>query len=110
GNDYPKGAALIAQAYGGHQFGHFTILGDGRAMLIGEQITPKGERYDIQLKGSGRTAYSRGGDGRAGLGPMLREYLISESMHNLRIPTTRGLALVTTGDRIYRESPLPGAI
>lgn len=110
GNQYPVGAALIAQAYGGHQFGHFTMLGDGRAMLIGEQITPIGERVDIQLKGSGKTAYSRGGDGRAGLGPMLREYLISESMYNLRIPTTRGLAVVTTGDKIYRESPLPGAI
>lgn len=110
GNKYPEGAASIAQAYVGHQFGYFTMLGDGRAILIGEQISPKGERFDIQLKGSGRTPYSRGGDGRAGLGPMLREYLISESMYNLRIPTTRGLAVVTTGDKIYRESPLPGAI
>ena len=110
GNQYPKGAASIAQAYAGHQFGHFTMLGDGRATLIGEQITPTGKRFDIQLKGSGRTPYSRGGDGRASLGPMLREYIISESMYNLRIPTTRGLAVVTTGEKTYRETPLPGAI
>lgn len=110
GNQYPKGAALIAQAYGGHQFGYFTMLGDGRAMLIGEHMAPTGERFDIQLKGSGRTPYSRGGDGRAALGPMLREYIISESMHHLKIPTTRALAVVTTGDKIYRESLLPGAI
>lgn len=110
GNQELKGVAFIAQAYGGHQFGHFTMLGDGRALLIGEQISPTGKRYDIQLKGSGRTTYSRGGDGRAGLGQMLREYLISEAMHSLRIPTTRGLSLVTTGEKVYRERPLPGAI
>lgn len=110
GNQYPEGAASIAQAYAGHQFGYFTMLGDGRATLIGEQITPTGKRFDIQLKGSGRTPYSRGGDGRAALGPMLREYIISEGMHNLRIPTTRGLSVVTTGDKTYRETPLPGAI
>ncbi len=98
GNRIPDGAMPLAQAYAGHQFGHFTKLGDGRAMLIGEQITPLGERFDIQLKGSGRTPYSRGGDGRATLGPMLREYIISEAMHGLGIPTTRSLAVVTTGE------------
>lgn len=110
GNKAVEGDTLLAQAYAGHQFGHFTMLGDGRALLIGEQITPKGERFDIQLKGSGRTPYSRGGDGRAGLGPMLREYIISEAMHNLGIPTTRSLAVVETGDKIIREKRLPGAI
>jgi uncharacterized protein YdiU (UPF0061 family) len=100
----------LAQAYAGHQFGHFTKLGDGRALLLGEQITPQGERMDIQLKGSGRTPYSRGGDGRAALGPMLREYIISEAMHALGIPTTRSLAVVTTGEPIIRETLLPGAI
>lgn len=110
GNEYLQDASFIAQAYSGHQFGHFTMLGDGRAILIGEQITPLGERFDIQLKGSGKTPYSRGGDGRAGLGQMLREYIISEAMDDLRIPTTRSLAVVTTGDKIYRERPLPGAI
>lgn len=110
GNKSAEGGTLIAQAYAGHQFGHFTILGDGRAMLIGEQMTPNGEQFDIQLKGSGRTPYSRGGDGRAALGPMLREYIISESMYNLRIPTTRSLAIVTTGEKVFRETPLQGAI
>ena len=110
GNKFPEGALPLAQAYAGHQFGHFTMLGDGRAMLIGEQITPLGERFDIQLKGSGRTPYSRGGDGRAALGPMLREYIISEAMHGLGIPTTRSLAVVTTGESIIRETELPGAI
>jgi serine/tyrosine/threonine adenylyltransferase len=110
GNRIPEGALPIAQAYAGHQFGHFAMLGDGRAMLIGEQITPLGERFDIQLKGSGRTPYSRGGDGRAALGPMLREYIISEAMHALGIPTTRSLAVVTTGESIIRETHLPGAI
>jgi len=90
GNQIPEGALPLAQAYAGHQFGHFTMLGDGRALLLGEQVTPKGERFDIQLKGSGRTHYSRGGDGRAALGPMLREYIISEAMYALGIPTTRG--------------------
>ncbi|MEH7224341.1 YdiU family protein [Bacillus sp. JJ1566] len=110
GNRIPNGAEPIAQAYAGHQFGHFTMLGDGRAVLLGEQITPVGERFDIQLKGAGRTPYSRGGDGRAAIGPMLREYIISEAMHGLRIPTTRSLAVVTTGESIYRETGLPGAI
>ena len=97
GNRLPDGAKPIAQAYAGHQFGHFTNLGDGRAVLLGEQITPQGARLDIQLKGSGRTPYSRRGDGRAALGPMLREYIVSEAMHALGIPTTRSLAVVTTG-------------
>lgn len=110
GNQMPDGACPIAQAYSGHQFGHFTVLGDGRAILLGEQITPKGERFDIQLKGSGPTPYSRGGDGRASLGPMLREYIISEAMYALGIPTTRSLAVVTTGERVIREEALPGAI
>ena len=110
GNQIPEGALPLAQAYAGHQFGHFTMLGDGRAMLLGEQITPQGERVDIQLKGSGRTPYSRGGDGRAALGPMLREYIISEAMHALGIPTTRSLAVVTTGESVIRETELPGAI
>ncbi|MFZ5987015.1 MAG: protein adenylyltransferase SelO [Bacillota bacterium] len=110
GNQTPEGALPLAQAYAGHQFGHFTMLGDGRAILIGEQITPLGERFDIQLKGSGRTPYSRGGDGRAALGPMLREYIISEAMHALGIPTTRSLAVVTTGETVIRETALPGAI
>lgn len=110
GNSLPEGAEAIAQAYAGHQFGHFTMLGDGRAHLIGEHITPDGQRMDIQLKGSGRTPYSRRGDGRAALGPMLREYLISEAMHALGIPTTRSLAVVATGEDVYRETPLPGAI
>jgi serine/tyrosine/threonine adenylyltransferase len=110
GNQIPEGASPLAQAYAGHQFGHFTMLGDGRAVLLGEQITPQGERVDIQLKGSGRTPYSRGGDGRAALGPMLREYIISEAMHALGIPTTRSLAVVETGEPIIRETDLPGAI
>lgn len=110
GNEIPEGAVPIAQAYAGHQFGHFTMLGDGRALLLGEQITPKGQRFDIQLKGSGRTPYSRGGDGRAALGPMLREYIISEAMHGLNIPTTRSLAVVTTGETVFREKEEIGAI
>ncbi|MFO1445122.1 YdiU family protein [Bacillus sp. Bva_UNVM-123] len=110
GNKTPQGAHFLAQAYAGHQFGHFTMLGDGRALLLGEQITPKGERVDIQLKGSGRTPYSRGGDGRAALGPMLREYMISEAMYALGIPTTRSLAVVTTGEKVVRETDLQGAI
>ncbi len=110
GNEVPSGAIPLAQAYAGHQFGHFNMLGDGRALLLGEQITPTGERYDIGLKGSGRTPYSRGGDGRAALGPMLREYIISEAMYALGIPTSRSLAVVTTGETIIRETELPGAI
>jgi len=110
GNSVPDGADPIAQAYAGHQFGHFNILGDGRAILLGEHVTPKGQRVDIQLKGSGRTPYSRGGDGRAALGPMLREYVISEAMHALGIPTTRSLAVVATGEPVYRQTLLPGAV
>ncbi|WP_378956201.1 YdiU family protein [Pelosinus sp. sgz500959] len=110
GNQIPEGALPLAQAYAGHQFGNFTLLGDGRALLLGEQITPLGERVDIQLKGSGRTPYSRRGDGRAALGPMLREYIISEAMRALGIATTRSLAVVTTGESIMRETDQPGAI
>lgn len=110
GSQVPEGALPLAQAYAGHQFGNFTMLGDGRAMLLGEQITPQGERFDIQFKGSGRTPYSRGGDGRAALGPMLREYIISEAMHALGIATTRSLAVVTTGVTVFRETDQPGAI
>lgn len=110
GNQIPEGASPLAQAYAGHQFGHFTMLGDGRAILLGEQIDPSGKRFDIQLKGSGRTPYSRGGDGRAALGPMLREYIISEAMFALGIPTTRSLAVVTTGEKVIRETLLTGAV
>ncbi|WP_407271619.1 protein adenylyltransferase SelO [Radiobacillus sp. PE A8.2] len=110
GNEIPEGSEPLAQAYAGHQFGNLTMLGDGRAILLGEQITPQDERFDIQLKGSGRTPYSRGGDGRASLGPMLREYIISEAMHGLGIPTTRSLAVVSTGEPVIRETDLPGAI
>ncbi|CAM4211769.1 protein adenylyltransferase SelO [Saccharibacillus endophyticus] len=110
GNKLPEGAKPIAQAYAGHQFGNFNRLGDGRAVLLGEHLTPSGRRVDIQLKGSGRTPFSRGGDGRAALGPMLREYIISEAMYGLGIPTTRSLAVATTGEQIRRETPLPGAV
>lgn len=110
GNHLPPEVYPLAQAYAGHQYGGFTILGDGRAILLGEQITPEGKRYDIQLKGPGKTPYSRRGDGRAAVAPMLREYLISEAMHALGIPTTRSLAVVSTGETIQREEPLPGAI
>ena len=110
GNVLPNGSDTIAQAYAGHQFGHFTMLGDGRAVLIGEHINKKQERYDIQFKGSGRTSFSRNGDGRAVLGPMLREYLISEAINALNIPTTRSLAVVKTGEQVVRENLLPGAI
>ena len=110
GNILPNGSDTIAQAYAGHQFGHFTMLGDGRAVLIGEHINKKQERYDIQFKGSGRTSFSRNGDGRAVLGPMLREYLISEAINALNIPTTRSLAVVKTGEEVIRENLLPGAI
>ena len=111
GNQIPQGADPIAQAYAGHQFGHWNPqLGDGRAVLLGEVIGPQG-RFDIQLKGAGRTAWSRNGDGRAWYGPVLREYLISEAMHALSIPTTRALAAVATGETILREQgPLPGAV
>ena len=110
GNQMPEGAEPFAQAYAGHQFGHFTMLGDGRAIVWGEHITPTGQRFDLQFKGSGPTPYSRGGDGRAAIGPMLREYILSEAMHALNIPTTRSLAVVTNGEQVYRETPLPGAI
>lgn len=110
GNMLPDGVDSFAQAYAGHQFGHFTMLGDGRAHMLGEHILPDATRVDIQFKGSGRTPYSRQGDGRATLGPMLREYLISEAMHGLNIPTTRSLAVVTTGEDVVREMMLPGAI
>lgn len=110
GNAAPEAAQPIAQAYAGHQFGHFTMLGDGRAILLGEHLTPSGERFDIQFKGSGQTPFSRRGDGRAALAPMLREYIISEAMHALHIPTTRSLAVVTTGEQVVREALLPGAV
>lgn len=110
GNALPEGVTPIAQAYAGHQFGHFTMLGDGRAILLGEHLSADDRRWDIQLKGAGRTIYSRGGDGRAALGPMLREYLVSEAMHALGIPTTRSLAVVETGKKVQRNSYLPGAI
>lgn len=110
GNLVPEGTVPFAQAYAGHQFGNFTVLGDGRAIVLGEHLTPSGQRLDLQLKGSGSTPYSRRGDGRAALGPMLREYIISEAMHALRIPTTRSLAVVTTGEKVYRETELSGAI
>ena len=110
GNLVPEGAEPFAQAYAGHQFGNFTMLGDGRALILGEHLTPSGQRLDLQFKGSGRTPYSRGGDGRAALGPMLREYILSEAMHTLGIPTTRSLAVATTGETVYRENELPGAI
>ncbi|MFN6192092.1 MAG: protein adenylyltransferase SelO [Planctomycetia bacterium] len=110
GQVLPAGAEPIAQAYAGHQYGHFTMLGDGRAILLGEQIAPSGKRFDIQLKGAGRTMFSRNGDGLAALGPMLREYIISEAMHALGIPTSRSLAVVTTGETVYRTTPLTGAV
>jgi uncharacterized protein YdiU (UPF0061 family) len=110
GNSLPNGSTTIAQAYAGHQFGHFTMLGDGRAVLLGEHISNKNNRFDIQFKGSGRTSFSRGGDGRAALGPMLREYIISEAINALNIPTTRSLAVVKTGEKVVRENLLEGAI
>ena len=111
GNRVPPGSTPIALAYAGHQFGHFVPrLGDGRAILLGEVVDRDGARRDIQLKGSGPTPFSREGDGRAALGPVLREYLISEAMASLGVPTTRSLAVVTTGEPVYRETVLPGAI
>jgi uncharacterized protein YdiU (UPF0061 family) len=111
GNETPEGAVPLAQAYAGHQFGGFVPqLGDGRALLIGEVIDRHGRRRDIQLKGSGPTPFSRAGDGRAALGPVLREYLIGEAMYALGIPTTRALAAVITGEPVYRERALPGAV
>ena len=110
GNVLPNDTNTIAQAYAGHQFGHFTMLGDGRAVLLGEHISNKNNRFDIQFKGSGRTSFSRGGDGRAALGPMLREYIVSEAINALNIPTTRSLAVVKTGEKVVRENLLEGAI
>ncbi len=111
GNQVPAGAEPIAMAYSGHQFGHFSpSLGDGRAVQLGEMLSTTGERFDIQLKGAGRTPWSRGGDGRAALGPVLREYILCEFMHRIGIPTTRALAAVTTGESVLRERPLPGAV
>jgi uncharacterized protein YdiU (UPF0061 family) len=111
GNCVPETAAPVALAYAGHQFGHFVPqLGDGRAILLGEVVGPDGARRDIQLKGSGRTPFSRDGDGRAALGPVLREYIVSEAMAALGVPTTRALAAVTTGEPVRRETMLPGAV
>lgn len=110
GNLVPSGIAPFSQAYAGHQFGGFSILGDGRAVVLGEWVTPEGARVDLQLKGSGPTPYSRRGDGRAALGPMLREYLVSEAMHALGISTTRSLAVVGTGQPVFRSTALPGAV
>lgn len=111
GNRIPEDAEPIAMAYAGHQFGAFVpSLGDGRAILLGEIKGPDGILRDVQLKGAGLTPFSRGGDGRAALGPMLREYLVSEAMHALSVPTTRSLAVVTTGEQVFRESALPGAV
>ena len=105
------GSRPIALAYAGHQFGGFSPqLGDGRAALLGEIVTPAGDRFDLQLKGSGATPFSRGGDGKSWLGPVLREYILSEAMHRLGVPTTRALAAVATGETVYRESPLPGGV
>ena len=110
GTKFPPGASSIAQAYMGHQFGYLTMLGDGRTNLIGEVINPLGKRYDIQLKGSGRTPFSRGGDGKAALGPMLKELLFSEALHKLGIPSSRSLAVVVTGEPVYRNQVETGAI
>ncbi len=110
GNQLIAGATPMAQAYAGHQFGYFNMLGDGRAILLGEHITPNQQKFDIQLKGSGPTPYSRRGDGRATLRAMLREYLISEAMHGLGIPTSRSLAVVTTGEKVFREEIQDGAV
>ena len=111
GNAVPEGAAPLAQAYAGHQFGGFNPqLGDGRALLLGEVIDRHGRRRDIAFKGSGRTPFSRGGDGKAALGPVLREYLIGEAMHALGVPTTRALAVAATGEPVWRERELPGAV
>lgn len=110
GNELFLGSEPVALAYAGHQYGNFVVLGDGRAHLLGEHLTPDGRRVDIQLKGSGQSRFSRRGDGRAVLGPMLREMLISEAMHHLGIPTTRSLAVVTTGELVRRGDALPGAV
>ena len=111
GQSLPDSASSIALVYAGHQFGHFVPqLGDGRALLLGEIVTPEGRRYDIQFKGSGQTPFSRNGDGKSSLGPVIREYIVSEAMHFLGVPTTRSLAAASTGDLVYRKQPLPGGI
>src|SRR6476469_7520880 len=111
GNAIAPGSEPIALAYAGHQFGHFVPqLGDGRAVLLGEVLDVSGRRYDLQLKGSGPTRFSRRGDGRAAVGPVLREYVVSEAMAALGIPTTRSLAAITTGEPVHREEVLPGAV
>lgn len=110
GNKLVENTTPISEAYAGHQFGYFTMLGDGRAVLLGELTSKDGNKFDIQLKGSGRTPYSRGGDGKAPLGPMLREYIISEGMYGLGIKTTRSLAVVKTGEEIYRDKALEGSV
>ncbi len=111
GNVVPEGASPVAMAYSGHQFGHLSPrLGDGRALLLGEVLDVHGRRRDLHFKGSGRTPFARGGDGKASVGPMLREYVVGEAMHGLGIPTTRALAVVATGDRVVRETVLPGAL
>jgi len=111
GNAAPDGVSPVAQAYSGHQFGGYVPrLGDGRALLLGELVDRQGHRHDLHLKGSGATPFARGGDGKAAIGPMLREYLMGEAMHALGIPTTRGLAVVSTGETVVRETALPGAV
>ncbi|MGL4280699.1 MAG: protein adenylyltransferase SelO, partial [Albidovulum sp.] len=111
GNAVPEGAEPLAQAYAGHQFGGWVPqLGDGRALLLGEVVAPDGARFDIQLKGSGPTPFSRRGDGRAAIGPVIREYIVSEAMAALGVPTTRSLAAVATGQPVWREMPEPGAV
>lgn len=111
GNSLPSDAQPLVQAYAGHQFGHFAPqLGDGRALLLGEVVDPNGQRWDVQLKGSGKTPFSRRGDGKAAIGPMLREYLLGEAMFHLHVPTTRALAVVATGEAVWRERALPGAV
>ena len=112
GNQAPEGAEPIAQAYAGHQFGGFVPqLGDGRALLLGEIVDTKGDRFDLQLKGSGRTPFSRQGDGKSALGPVIREYIVSEAMAALGVPTTRALAAVASGDNVLRaEGSLPGGV
>src|SRR6185503_2843309 len=111
GHAVPDGVTPVAQAYAGHQFGMYSPrLGDGRALLLGELVDTRGRRRDLHLKGSGRTPFARGGDGKAAVGPMLREYVIGEAMHALGIPTTRALAVVATGEDVRRETLLPGAV
>jgi len=110
GNFNDRNMNTFAQAYAGHQFGHFTNLGDGRAIMLGEHLDKAGKRFDVQLKGSGITPYSRNGDGKAALGPMLREYIISEAIHYLNIPTTRSLSVIKTGEDVFREKKLQGSI